>query len=266
VHSSLSVADPARRDRLLIFGCLVVITAIAWAYLVRLARHPSSAQEYEAMMAAMGMAVDRPWTTADFFFTFAMWAVMMVGMMAGSAAPVLLLFAATRRGRDQQHGVPMSVLFFGLGYLTVWIGFSAEAAVVQWALQRAALLTPAMSSSNPWLSAGILIAAGAYQLSPFKGACLTQCRSPLGFLMSHWGEGDLGALRMGIVHGVYCLGCCWALMVVLFAVGVMNLAWVAAISVVVLIEKIAPGGAVFSRIAGVTMIVAGLYAITRGLT
>jgi predicted metal-binding membrane protein len=265
VRSASLVADPARRDRLLIAGCLIVITAIAWADLLHMARHPSSAQEYEAMMAAMGMAVDRPWTAADFFFTFAMWAVMMVGMMAGSAAPVLLLFAATRRGRAQ-HGVPISVLFFGLGYLTVWVGFSAGAAVAQWALQRAALLTTAMSTSNPWLSAGILIVAGAYQLSPFKGACLTECRSPLGFLMSRWREGPVGALRMGIAHGVFCLGCCWALMVVLFAVGIMNLAWVAAISVVVLIEKIAPGGAVVSRLAGIAMIGAGLYVVTGALT
>ncbi len=239
------------------------MTAIAWAYLVHLARHPSSAQEYEAMMAAMGMAVDRPWTATDFFFTFAMWAVMMIGMMAGSAAPVLLLFAATRRGRDQ-HGVPVSVLFFGVGYLTVWIGFSAGAALAQWALQRAALLSPAMSTSNPWLSAGILIVAGIYQLSAFKGACLTECRSPLGFLMSRWREGNVGALRMGIAHGVFCLGCCWALMVILFAVGIMNLTWVAVISGVVLIEKIAPGGAAIARIAGVTIIGAGLYVLFGG--
>ena len=209
------------------------------------------------MMAAMGMTLNVPWTVADGFITFGMWAVMMVGMMAGTAAPVLLLFAAALAGRGER-GVPRAVLMFGLGYLIVWVGFSACAALAQWGLHRAAMLSPAMAASSPRLAGAILIAAGAYQLTPFKGACLTHCRSPLGFLMTNWRDGTMGALRMGLGHGVYCLGCCWALMSVLFVVGVMNLVWVAALTVFVLAEKIAPAGALIARAAGAMMIVVGV--------
>ena len=137
------------------------------------------------MMAQMGMRRDMSWTTADVFFTFAMWAVMMVGMMAGTAAPVLLLFAAARAGRGDR-GVRLAVVMFGLGYVTVWVGFSACAALAQWALHETAMLSPAMATSSPYLAGAILIVAGAYQLTPWKGACLTHCRSPLGFLMTNW--------------------------------------------------------------------------------
>ena len=210
------------------------------------------------MMAEMGMSMDMPWQTADVFLAFAMWAVMMVGMMTPSASPVILLFAAMRRGSGARR-VPGVVFTFGAGYLLVWVLFSALAALAQWALHQAALLSPAMTTSSTRLGAAILIAAGIYQLTPFKGTCLTHCRSPLGFLMSHWREGTAGALRMGIAHGTYCLGCCWALMCVLFVVGVMNLMWVAVIAVFVLIEKVGPGGTAVARVAGVAMIVSGAY-------
>ena len=212
------------------------------------------------MMAAMGMAVDRPWTAVDAFLTFAMWTVMMVGMMTGAAAPMLLLFARAQRGRDQRR-VPLAVLIFGLGYLAVWAGFSAVATFAQWALQRAALMAETMTVSEGWLAAAILIVAGVYQLTPLKGACLTLCRSPLGFFMTNWRDGTLGAFRMGARHGMFCLGCCWALMIVLFAVGIMNLAWVAALTALVLIEKITPAGVMLSRLAGVAMIGGGVYVL-----
>ena len=118
-----------------------------------------------------------------------------------------------------------------------------------------------MTTSSAPLGAAILIAAGIYQLTPFKGTCLTHCRSPLGFLMSHWRDGASGALRMGLAHGSYCLGCCWALMCVLFVVGVMNLMWVAAIAIFVLMEKIGPAGTLVARAAGVAMIVMGIYVL-----
>ena len=216
------------------------------------------------MMREMGMTMDMPWTAADVFFTFTMWTVMMVGMMAGSAAPVLLLFGSARRGRGAR-GVPLAVLLFGLGYLVVWTGFSACAALVQWALHQAAMLSPMVAMSSPRLAGAILIGAGTYQLTPIKGACLTHCRSPLGFLMINWRDGHTGALRMGIRHGAYCLGCCWALMCVLFAVGVMNLIWVAALTAFVLVEKIGPAGAVVARIAGAAMIIFGVL-LAAGVT
>jgi len=220
----------------------------------------SAAMAYDREMAAMGMAsmtsMNMPWTAADAFFTFAMWAVMMVGMMTPSAAPVVLLFAGMQRGRGGPRW-PLVVAAFGAGYLIVWAAFSAAAALAQWGMHGAAMLSPMMATSSARLGGAILIAAGVYQLTPFKGACLTHCRSPLGFLMSHWRGGTAGALRMGIAHGTYCVGCCWALMGVLFVVGVMNLAWVAALTVFVLVEKIGPAGAIVARAAGLVMIAAG---------
>jgi len=182
---------------------------------------------------------------------------MMVGMMTASAAPVMLLFAAIHRGRGGAQRPPRVVFAFGAGYLLVWTTFSAGAALAQWGLHQAAMLSSAMTTSSAQLSGAILMAAGVYQLTPFKGACLTHCRSPLGFLMSHWRDGLTGALRMGVDHGTYCLGCCWALMCVLFVVGVMNLVWVAAIAIFVLVEKIGPAGLFVARGAGVAMVVAG---------
>jgi len=246
-----------------IWLCVAAMTALAWAYLLYLTRNSSSNQEYARMMAEMGMAVYRPWTAVDAFFTFAMWTVMMIGMMTGSAAPILLLFAGVQRMRTGRR-VPLTVLAFGTGYLAVWAGFSAVAAFAQWSLQRAALLSDTMAASKPALAAAIMIGAGAYQLTPFKGACLSHCRSPLGVLMTAWRDGVLGAFRMGSRHGVFCLGCWWALMAMLFAVGVMNLAWVAALTVLVLIEKVTPAGVLFSRAAGAAMIGGGVYLLALG--
>jgi len=243
----------ARRDRYLISTCLGIVTALAWAYLVHLARRPSSTQEYAHMMAAMGMAVDRPWTAIDAFLTFAMWTVMMVGMMAAAAAPLLLLFAASQRARCKQR-VPLAVLMFGLGYLAVWAGFSVLATFAQWGLQRAALMAEAMTVTENWVAATILIGAGVYQLTPLKGACLTHCRSPLGFLMTNWRDGTLGAFRMGSRHGIFCLGCCWAVMAVMFVVGIMNLAWVAALTGLVLVERLTRAGVFLSQASGIAMI------------
>ena len=262
-RSSTSDAVPAilGRDRIVISICLAVILALAWAYLFYLDRQMSSSMAYDAQMAAMGMTMDRPWSAADGFFTCAMWTVMMVGMMTGTAAPVLFLFAGARRGRaDGDVWWPVSL--FGFGYLLVWIGFSAAATLVQWALHQAAMLSPNMSALSPRVGGGILLAAGVYQLTPFKGACLAQCRSPLGFLMTHWRDGNGGALRMGVAHGWYCLGCCWAVMCVLFVVGVMNLIWVAVLSVFVLVEKIGPAGVAVARVAGAIMIVIGFLVFT----
>ena len=266
--SQSPAAALSRRDRILISTCLVLICALAWAYLVHLDRQMSAEMAFHA---AMGMSMmDIPWTMTDVFLTFAMWTVMMVGMMAGSAAPVLLLFAASRAKRlpavalaeaGAESGVKSSVLMFGLGYLAVWTGFSACAALAQWALHQAAMLSPAMSASSPYLAGVILIVAGAYQLTPWKGACLTHCRSPLGFLMSHWRDGQLGAFQMGLRHGAYCLGCCWALMCVLFVTGVMNLVWVAMLTGLVLIEKVGRTGIMVARLAGAVMVVVGIVKI-----
>jgi predicted metal-binding membrane protein len=260
VLSLTDIAELPARGRLLLVTCVALITVLAWAYLLHLSHQMSSSMQYDQMMAGMGMSMNRPWTAADVFFTFAMWVVMMVGMMSVSAAPVLLLFARARTARNQP-GVWLAVWIFGLGYLAVWIGFSAGATLAQWALHQAALLSPAMAASSPRLAGAVLIAAGAYQLTPWKNVCLAHCRSPLGFLMANWRDGMSGALRMGLKHGTYCLGCCWALMCVLFVVGVMNLVWVAALTAFVLIEKIGPGGVIVARVAGMAMVGIGIFSL-----
>ena len=257
VHSLSTVAALSRRDRLFIWICLVLVIALAWAYLVHLGHQMSSSMAHDSMMAEMGMTMDMPWTATDVFFTFTMWAVMMVGMMTGTAAPMLLLFAVAQAARGRRHTPPV-VMVFGLGYIIVWVAFSAGATLAQWMLNQTALLTPAMAASSGRLAGGILVAAGAYQLTPVKGACLTRCRSPLGFLMTNWRDGAIGALQMGLRHGVYCLGCCWLLMCLLFVVGVMNLVWVAALTAFVLVEKIGPFGLIVARVAGAIMIVSGI--------
>jgi predicted metal-binding membrane protein len=155
------------------------------------------------------------------------------------------------------------VVSFGLGYVAVWAGFSALATLAQWALHQALLLSPMMATTNRWLAAAIVIAAGIYQLTPFKAACLTHCQTPMGFLMSHWRDGTLGAFRMGLRHGVYCVGCCWVLMCVLFAVGVMNLVWVAVLTAFILVEKLV-GGRSVSRIGGVLLIGVGVVMVALG--
>ena len=214
-----------------------------------------------AMMAAIGI-VGTPWTPVDLLLTFAMWTVMMVGMMGVSAAPVLLVFGATRTAREQGDVAP-ATLAFSLGYGAVWTAFSLVATLVQWTLHETAMLSPAMAASNPLIEGAILIGAGVYQLTPFKGACLAHCRSPLAFLLTKWKNGRGGAFRMGIEHGAFCLGCCWALMSVLFVVGVMNLVWVAAFAMFVFLERIGPAPTLVGRVAGIGMIIIGVSVLAR---
>ena len=214
------------------------------------------------MMSKMEMTIGGRWGARDFFFTFAMWAVMMVGMMMGTAAPVLLLFTEMQTRRSE-GAVPSAGMLFGLGYIIVWVGFSTVAALAQWGLHEGVWLSSNMSVTSSRLAGAILIAAGVYQLTPAKGACLRQCQSPLGFLLSNWRDGSRGALQMGIRHGAYCLGCCWALMSVLFVVGVMNIAWVAALTVFILAEKFGGAGPLVARAGGLVMIGVGVLFLTR---
>ena len=244
-------------------ACVAIVCLLAWGYLVHLRRHMSSAAATETSMMDMGMSTNAPWGIGDGLFTFTMWTVMMVGMMTPSATPVLMVFAASHV-RRAQRGVPAAVLAFGLGYVAVWAGFSAIATLAQWALHQAALLSPMMATTSPRLGAVIVVAAGIYQLTPLKRACLTHCQTPMGFLMSHWRDGTAGAFQMGVRHGWYCVGCCWVLMCVLFAVGVMNLVWVAVLTAFILVEKMWVGGGYVSRIGGVLLIGAGTLMLALG--
>lgn len=250
-----------RRDRILISTCLVIVVALAWTYLVVLGRRMSLSGHDGAIMAAVGV-VGTPWTPVDLLLTFVMWTVMMVGMMGVSAAPVLLVFGATRTAREEGDVAP-ATLAFSLGYAAVWTAFSLVATLAQWMLHETAILSPEMAASNPLIGGAILIGAGVYQLTPFKGACLAHCRSPLAFLLTKWKNGRDGAFRMGVEHGTFCLGCCWALMCVLFVVGVMNLVWVAALAVFVFLERIGPAPRLVGRAAGIAMIIIGLSLVAR---
>jgi predicted metal-binding membrane protein len=260
VRSSAIVAGFASRNRTVAAACIVLITALAWVYLFRIDSEMSPGAE---SMAKMGMAIDADWSARDFFLTFIMWSVMMVGMMTASAAPTLLLFSGMSSSRGDPRAGTMSVLF-GAGHLSIWIAFSLLAAVMQDMLHRAASLSADMSVISSSIAGVILIGAGLYQLSPAKNACLKRCQSPLGFLLTNWRDGNRGALELGLRHGMYCLGCCWALMLVLFVVGVMNLVWVAALTAFILVEKFGRAGTWIARLGGLVMIGTGAYSLGAG--
>jgi predicted metal-binding membrane protein len=251
VQRALSLEQVVRRDRLVAAAALSILAGLAWLWLLRM--DPGMA------MPGMTMPAGHARPARDVLLLFLMWTVMMTAMMLPSAAPMILLVAGVdRRRRESGHpAVPTAV--FAAGYLLVWTTFSLVAALAQWNLHRAALLSPAMASTSPVLGGLLLVAAGVYQWLPLKSVCLHHCRSPLHFLGAHWREGTAGALAMGARHGLYCLGCCWALMGLLFVVGVMNLLWVAAIAGLVLVEKVAAAGPWVGRLAGVAMIGGGVW-------
>jgi predicted metal-binding membrane protein len=248
-----------RQDRGIFALGLALITLLSWVYLVQMASMMNATAVTKEMHAAMGMPEMAAWGTAELIMLFLMWTVMMIAMMLPSAAPIILLVVGTYRRRGDRSRVLTSS--FISGYLAAWTAFSAIAAITQFMLHRAALLSPSMASSSAIAGGAILLVAGAYQWLPLKYACLTHCRSPLDFLTREWREGAWGALIMGLRHGLYCVGCCWALMILLFAAGVMNLLWVAAIAAFVLVEKLAPHGARIGRVAGVLLVAWGSWIV-----
>lgn len=253
----------ARRDRAMVGAGLAVMTALSWGYLLHLADGMGGMGGLPGTMDAMAMPGLRPWSMIDFVVMFVMWAVMMVAMMTPSAAPMILLYAAVaRKTRAQGRPAPSSAAF-AAGYLAVWTAFSALATASQWALEQVALLSPMMVSTSPYLGGALLIAAGAYQVTPLKQVCLKHCRSPVHFLTSHWRKGTGGAFRMGLEHGLFCLGCCWLLMGLLFVGGVMNLLWIAVIAMFVLLEKVARRGILVGRVTGALLALAGLWLIVQ---
>jgi predicted metal-binding membrane protein len=262
--SPFAIEHVVRRDRLVVALGLVAVGVVSWAYLGRMAIGMRAAAADRAMHAAMGMPDPAAWDAASLAALFAMWVIMMVAMMLPSAAPTILLVVGVyrRRGRPRARG--LTAAFVG-GYLLTWTAFSATAALAQGMLHGRALLTPEMASASAWLAGAIFLTAGVYQWLPIKGACLTHCRSPLQFLMRHWRDGTAGALVMGLRHGLFCLGCCWALMLLLFAAGVMNLLWVAAIAAFVLVEKLLPFGHLAGRMAGALLVVWGVYLLSTVL-
>jgi predicted metal-binding membrane protein len=241
-----------RRERRAILGALLGLAALSWLYLL---------WQPAALVPAMpGMAM-MPMTPggAELLLGILMWWIMMPAMMLPSAMPMVLTFAAINRGKSARGGTAVPTAVFALGYLVLWGLFGTAAALASWALQRAALLSPETMRLAPAGAGAIAICAGIYQLTPLKTVCLDKCRSPFAFVMMHWREGRLGAWRMGMRHGLYCLGCCWLLMSLLFAAGTMNLAAMAAIAALVFAEKLLPAGHAVARLGGVALIGAGIY-------
>lgn len=257
-----------RRERLLALASLLTLAALAWLDLwLEAARMQAMPADAGAILPALGVdvAAVQTWSIGALSLTFLMWAVMMVAMMLPSAAPAILLYGSMVRKSRERGSVLPSVWVFTAGYLAVWSGFSLAATILQAAFATARLLTPEMASASNWLSAGLLIAAGLYQWLPVKDACLEKCRFPLQFFLFRWRPGAVGALRMGAEHGLFCVGCCWALMLVLFAVGVMNLFWVALLAAFVLVEKLMPAGWWIARLAGIGLVVLGAGIIVAGI-
>jgi predicted metal-binding membrane protein len=254
-----------RRDRFVVVAGLVAVIVVAWIWIVLGAGTGMSAVAMTQMagMPDMDMMMERAvWTPGYAALIFAMWWVMMVAMMLPSAAPMLLLFARVNRAQKARDRPYVATGIFAAGYLAAWGGFSALAAGLQWGLEESGLLSPMMTTTSYWLGGAILLAAGGWQLTPIKGVCLRHCRSPLSFIAQQWRPGRLGAFRMGIEHGAFCLGCCWFLMGLLFFGGIMNLFWIAGLAGFVLLEKTIPMGHWIGRIAGIGVAAWGLLLLT----
>jgi predicted metal-binding membrane protein len=264
-----------RRDRLITAAALGFVVILAWAYVAwfaALSMQPATADMGGDMSMGMDMGDEpvvgpdmtpssAPWAAPDFVFVATMWTAMMVGMMTPSAAPMILLYARVGRSAAAQGKPFASSAWFAAGYLLAWTGFAVLATGAQGALQQLAVLGPMMQTTNRFVGGGILVAAGIYQFTPLKNACLGQCRAPLTFIQQHGGfrRDTAGSVRLGLLHGLYCIGCCWALMLLLFVGGVMNPVWIAGIVALVLVEKLLPSARWVPWLAGAALIAAGFW-------
>ncbi len=254
-----ALAAALRRDRWIVVFALLVIAGLALGYTFWLA----TGFDMSGMMSPEYM----PWSRGYFAFMLVMWVVMMIGMMTPSVAPMILLYTAIARQNSARQDAPHRVFappgWFLAGYLLAWAAFATVATLLQWLLEWQALVTPMMAGTSRVLGGIVLIAAGVYQWLPAKQACLASCRAPLSFVQRHGGfqPSARGSLRLGVLHGLYCIGCCWVLMLLLFAFGVMNLTWIAGLMLFVLLEKVLPWPLVVARIVGVTVAAAGVALI-----
>jgi len=236
--------------RAAVIASLLAVIALSWAWLAAMAAHGMHAGE------ALAPA---EWTASYAGSMLAMWVLMMVAMMLPSALPMVLI--VDRFNRSRAAGAGLATALFAAGYLLVWAGFSALATAAQWGLERSGLLSADMALAGTGIAAAAFIAAGAYQFAPLKRSCLDACRSPIGFLSAHWRPGRAGALLMGLHHGAFCLGCCWALMALIFVGGVMNLLWIVPVALFVLVEKCLPGGERMGKAGGALLIAWGAAAL-----
>lgn len=251
-----------KRDRAVVLVALVAVTTLAWWYLVDMA----VAMADMPMNLAMGGMRPADWDAGYFGAMFVMWVIMMVGMMVPSATPTILLYALVERKSRPDDSPYWGTTLFAIGYLAAWTGFSLVATFAQWQLSEAALLSPLMVSTSPVLGGLLFVAAGIYQLTPLKNACLRFCRTPMSFLIHRRRTGSLGPFVMGLDHGSFCIGCCSLLMALLFTLGVMNLLWVAAIAVFVFLEKIVPSAALIGRGSSALLVAMGAALLLSAVT
>ena len=255
VERPLTIVEHALRyDRTAAAVLLILLPVGCWMWIVVMAR-----DMYGPMTGASAWMMTANWDVPHLMLLWAMWTVMMAGMMLPSAAPLLLLYGAAARRQDLGAAASRQIYALAAGYVAVWALFSVAATAAQRILSILMILSPMMTLNSPIVGAALLLFAGLYQLTPFKQGCLRKCQSPLSFLMYRWRAGAAGAFRMGVGHGAHCLGCCWALMLLLFAGGVMNLAVIAALTVFVAFEKLAPFGVQAARVSGGLLIAAALW-------
>ena len=249
-----------RRDRWLVGAALALVSALCWAWIVPMARAMD-----RMMCGDTSWMMMNAWDARHLTVLFIMWSVMMVGMMLPSVAPTLLLYAGVIRKSPEAGRTATHVHAFAGGYLLVWTVFSVAATLLQRVFADLLWVSPLMESENRGLSALLLLTAGVYQFTPFKRTCLDGCRSPVEFLTRHWRRGIGGGFRLGLLHGLYCVGCCWALMLLLFVGGVMNLWWIIALTIFVLVEKLAPFGVQGGRLSGKLAFALGLWVLARAI-
>jgi predicted metal-binding membrane protein len=268
--SSASFELLFRRDRKIVVGALIVLTALAWGYLALLVGSMSMTGTSMPDISGMDLSAAvtpmlRAWTARDFTFIFLMWAIMMVGMMTPSATPMILIYARVARQAAEESRPIAATGWFVSGYLLSWTAFSLVAAIAQGVLERLAWLTPMMAAASNKVGGVVLIIAGIYQFTPLKNNCLSRCQSPFAFIQANGGfkRGMGASVQLGMRHGFYCIGCCWALMALLFVGGVMNILWIAAIAFHVLIEKVVPSGNAIARVAGAGMAIAGIWLLFK---
>jgi predicted metal-binding membrane protein len=267
-----------RRDRIVIVLALAMLTALAWSYLLWLSAdlkmdikmHIMDMGDFRMIPFGMGflMPAQMPWRAMEFAFVFAMWTVMMVGMMTPSAAPMFLMYARVGRQTQAQSRPLVATVWFGAGYFLVWIAFALLATLVQWAFDRIVLLDFTMATTSTVVGGFLFVAAGSYQWTRLRDVCLTQCQKPFAFLMRQGGfRGDaLGSLMLGVRHGAYCVGCCWALMALLLVGGVMNVLWIFLLALFILLEKVTPFGRQIALLAGVILIAGGVWLLSLGMS
>jgi predicted metal-binding membrane protein len=263
-----------RRDRVVVVLALTLLTALAWSYLLWLSADMAMGGmdmgDFRMIPSGMGLMVPAhtPWQAMEFAFVFAMWTVMMVGMMTPSATPMIVMYARMGRQTETRDTPFAATVWFATGYFLVWVAFALLATLVQWALERTVLLDSWMASTSNVLGAFVFVAAGSYQWTRLKDVCLAQCQRPFAFLMRQGGfrRDAPGSLMLGLRHGAYCVGCCWVLMTLLLVGGVMNVLWIALLALLIIVEKVTPFGRPIAHLAGIVLVAAGAWLFSMGMS